>query len=63
MENLGIRDAEVLAEWFLYHMGPEQRGKLMAEHPLIYARLFPSVPDTTIIGCVQRQILEERRKA
>lgn len=38
---LGIQDAETLAGFLLYHMDPELRVKLMAEHPTVYARVFP----------------------
>jgi hypothetical protein len=44
--QLSIGDAEELATWFLHKMGTELRARLMAERPVLYARVYPSVnPD------------------
>jgi hypothetical protein len=58
--NLDARDTEVLAEWFLYHMTMEQRWALMADHPLVYSRMFPGVPADRIAGAVREKIEKER---
>jgi hypothetical protein len=48
VQNLGIRDTEDLAEWFVYHLSMEQRAKLMAERPVIYARMYPHTRDAVV---------------
>jgi hypothetical protein len=48
IHNLGIRDTEDLAEFLLYHITVELRGKLMAERPVLYSRLFPTVSPETL---------------
>ena len=54
--NESIRDMEEVAEWLLYHMSMEQRGALMAERPLLYARLFPGVSAEAILDVVSSGI-------
>lgn len=51
--NLGIGDAETLADWFLYHMPQDQRGRLMAELPQVYGRVFPDVDADVIVSRVR----------
>lgn len=55
-EQLSIRDAEVLAEWFLHNMSMEQRHQLMAELPVIYHHLYPGVPASTIASAVAHAV-------
>ncbi len=47
--NLGIGAAEELAEWFLARMNQDQRGRLMAERPQLYAEVFPDVDRAIIV--------------
>lgn len=47
--NLSIGAAEELAEWFLARMGQDQRGRLMAERPQLYAEIFPDVSREIIV--------------
>jgi hypothetical protein len=44
--NLSIGDAERLAEWFLHRMPVQQRLLLMADMPLVYARVTDVNPAT-----------------
>ena len=57
---MGIADAETLAGFLLQHMNAELRHKLMAEHPAVYARVFPEVSEETILEMVRNQIRESR---
>lgn len=57
---LGIADAETLAGFLLHHMDAELRLKLMAEHPTVYARVFPEVSEERILEIVRGQIRESR---
>jgi hypothetical protein len=41
--ELGHNDLERLVDWFTYSMPMDQRHRLMADMPLVYARLFPGV--------------------
>lgn len=59
--NLDIHDTEVLAEWFMYHLSMEQRTELVAELPLIYSRMFPTVPPSRILSFVEAAIKSERK--
>lgn len=59
IHNLGIRDTEDLAEYLLYHLSMELRGKLMAERPVLYSRLYPSVDAETLAFKVSETIHEE----
>jgi hypothetical protein len=52
--QLSIRDAERVAEWFLYHGGDDNwRGRLMADMPLVYARVYPGVDPEAILRNVR----------
>lgn len=63
IDNLGIRDTEVLAEFLLHHMGMETRRKLIGELPALYARLYPSVSEDIITEIVKQHIEEDRENA
>jgi hypothetical protein len=60
---LGFADLERLADFLLSHMGQDTRGKLMTEHPIIYAKLYPSVRAEIIIDHVAAGILAARVEA
>lgn len=60
IHNLGIRDTEELAEYLLYHMSMELRGKLMAERPVLYSRLYPKVTPETLSFSVSERIHDEQ---
>jgi hypothetical protein len=60
IHNLGIRDTEDLAEYLLYHLSMELRGKLMAERPVLYSRLFPGVAPETLAFRVSERIHDEQ---
>jgi len=53
MAQLSIADAEELAKWFLYRTDQEMRGRLMAERPQLYGRVFPGVRSRFIMERVQ----------
>jgi hypothetical protein len=53
MHQLSIADAEELACWFLPKMNQELRGRLMAERPQLYGRVFPGVRSRIILERVQ----------
>jgi hypothetical protein len=59
ISNLGIRDTEDLAEFLLYHLTMELRGKLMAERPVLYSRLYPGVSPETLAFRVSAAIHKE----
>lgn len=50
----GMTDIEIhfLLSWFVYHLTPELRGKLMNEHPVLYKRLvnLKEPTDITVPG-------------
>jgi hypothetical protein len=56
-----MADAEELAEWFIRCMTMEQRHKLMAERPVLYARAFPSVKPGEILTRVTDAVKEVRQ--
>jgi hypothetical protein len=60
IHNLGTRDTEDLAEFLLYHLSMELRGKLMAERPVLYSRLFPNVAPETLSFRVSERIHAEQ---
>jgi len=62
MQERTIQDNDELAAWFLYHMTMQQRHRLIAERPVLYARAFPSVETETITEIVTNAIHDERRK-
>lgn len=41
---------EFALRFLLYRMGPETRAQFMADLPVVYARLYPSVDTDIIIG-------------
>lgn len=52
--QLSIGDAERVAAWFLHHGGSEDwRGRLMADMPLVYARVYPGVDPEAILRNVR----------
>ena len=59
---LSNADADRLARWFLYHMSLEQRGRLMAELLMVYARVFPGVDLDAIMRAVQTSLVATRRQ-
>ena len=50
---LGISDSQDFAAFFIRHMTMPQRGLLMAEHPILYMRVFPRANKDTIINRVR----------
>ena len=59
LHNLGIRDTEDLAEYLLYNLSMELRRKLMAERPVLYSRLYPTVDAETLAFAVSAAIHQE----
>jgi hypothetical protein len=57
---LSISDADDLASFMMKYMNSEQRVRLMAERPALYARLFPQVSEETIISCVRAQMTADK---
>jgi hypothetical protein len=51
-ELAGAGDAEELAEFFIRHMPMDLRRRLMAERPLLYARVFPAVKPAILLARV-----------
>lgn len=49
---LHAADAEVIARYFLYHLGADERRLLMADLPMVYARMYPGVTTERITGNV-----------
>lgn len=49
-------DAEVVARYFLYHLGQDERRLLMADLPLVYARMYPGVSAEILAGQVSAMI-------
>jgi hypothetical protein len=48
--QLDITDAEIVARWFLRNGGGENwRTRLMADLPLVYARVYPGVDRDAIL--------------
>lgn len=60
VSNLGIHDTEILAEFLMHHLTMELRGKLMAEMPLLYSRMFPTVTPENLAFRVSSAIHQER---
>lgn len=58
--RLGIRDTEELAEWLLYHITMQQRRRLMAERPALYARMYPVVKTDVLAQLVSDGINNDR---
>ena len=65
--QLPIGDAERVAAWFLYHGGdPDWRFRLMADQPLLYARVFPGVDPEAILRSVRaglKRVAQEQADA
>jgi hypothetical protein len=55
---LAIGDASELAEWFIYHMPMDLRRRLMAERPLLYARVFPGINPAVLLERVARGLAD-----
>lgn len=53
-------DAERVADWFLFRMGPEQRRELMADMPLVYARMTGASP--SVVAAAVRDELDAQDK-
>lgn len=47
--RLSTHELETAVRWFTYHMPSEQRGRLMAEMPVLYAKLFPGVSPKAVL--------------
>jgi hypothetical protein len=58
--NLSISDSADFAAFMLQLMTTDQRAKMMAERPALYARLFPGVDADVIISQVRAQISSDR---
>jgi len=62
--ELGQNDLERLVEWFTYSMPMDQRHRLMAEMPVLYAKLFPGVRPSAVTAEVAvgiERVREEQR--
>lgn len=53
---MSISDAEELALWFKHVMTADQRATLMAERPLLYARIFPEVNKAELLRMVRESL-------
>lgn len=53
-------EARELVDWFTRSMSMEMRHALMAERPVQYAKMFPSVSHDTIAARVTTRIMDER---
>jgi len=62
IHNLDIHETEVLAEWFVYNLSMDQRAQLMAELPVIYGRMCPTVSPSRIASFVDDRIRSNRTK-
>lgn len=60
--SLSTGDAERLAEWFLHRLSMDQRHELMADMPLVYARVFPTVAPSMIADVVNVALDEQSAK-
>lgn len=60
--NLRVNELETLVNWFLLHMGIDQRARFMAEMPLTYAKLYPDVSASRIASMVDDAIRNSRTK-
>lgn len=49
LDGLTREQADAVLRFLLYRMDLDTRGALMAELPVAYARLYPSVSPTTVI--------------
>ncbi len=47
-----FQDMEDVTAFFVRHMTMDQRERLMAERPLVYARLFPGASREVILRAV-----------
>jgi len=64
--QLSIGDAERVAAWCLYRLGPDLRAELMADQPQLYARVFPGVDPDAILRNVRaglERIAQEQAEA
>jgi hypothetical protein len=52
VENLTSEQSLYVLRFLLHRMGLDTRGALMAEMPVAYARLYPSVDPTVVIDRV-----------
>lgn len=57
---LSLPDAEVVARYFLHHLGQDERRLLMAELPLVYARMYPGVSAEILAGQVTAMVSLQR---
>lgn len=55
-DNLRDNEKDTVLRFFLFYMPMEQRGQLMAQHPLIYGHLYPDVPKETIANKVHQAL-------
>jgi hypothetical protein len=62
MQDISIADAEETALWFIKHMSMQQRRALMAERPLLYARLFPRAASGPILASVRFELNQLREE-
>lgn len=56
IKNLSREQVETVLRFLLHRMGPETRQAFMAELPVAYARLYPTVAPATIVDKVQEAI-------
>lgn len=62
IENLTAEQMGNVLRFLLYRMGPETRAALMAEMPVAYSRLYPSVETSILTGRVSVAIEAGRTK-
>jgi len=56
VENLRSSERDAVLRFLLHYMPQETRGKLMAEMPVAYSKLFPTAKEATIrkvIGAIR----------
>jgi hypothetical protein len=51
--KLNWSELETVVGWFLYRMAQDQRGRLMAELPQLYGKMFPGVSSEAITDRVR----------
>ena len=56
VENLTTFEKDQLLRKFLHHLEPELRGKIMAEMPVVYVKLFPKTRNVVL-----RKVMEATR--
>lgn len=60
MDNLTREQAETALRYLLHRMPMDTRRAMMADLPTVYAALFPSVENKTIVAAVRVRLAENR---